>query len=92
MFNVIDGMRTSGIRIARLKGVGDSLLILTKLLCRSDSLAAEVHDRIRFRVITEDLSSLFEALTYMTRKLFPSIMSSRESRNDLRFGGEHQRG
>lgn len=85
VFNVIDGMRASGIRIAQFEGSRKTQSsILTKLLCRSDSLAAEVHDRIRFRVITEDLSSLFEALTYMTRKLFPfNYVVPGESRNDL---------
>ena len=85
VFNVIDGMRSSGIRIAQFEGSRKThSSILTKLLCRTDSLAAEVHDRIRFRVITEDLSSLFEALTYMTRKLFPfNYVVPGESRNDL---------
>ena len=84
-FQVIDGMKASGIRIAQFEGSRKtSSSILTKLLCRSDSLAAEVHDRIRFRVITEDLSSLFEALTYMNRRLFPfNYIVPGESRNDL---------
>ena len=85
VFEVIDGMRANGIRIAQFEGSRKtSSSILTKLLCRSDSLAAEVHDRIRFRVITEDLSSLFEALNYMTRHLFPfNYIVPGESRNDL---------
>ena len=85
VFNVIDGMRAHGIRIAQFEGSRKTQSsILTKLLCRSDSLAAEVHDRIRFRIITEDLSSLFEALNYMTRQLFPfNYIVPGESRNDL---------
>ncbi len=85
VFNVIDGMRAHGIRIAQFEGSRKTnSSILTKLLCRSDSLAAEVHDRIRFRIITEDLSSLFEALNYMTRQLFPfNYIVPGESRNDL---------
>lgn len=85
VFRVVDGMRASGIRIAQFEGSRKTQSsILTKLLCRSDSLAAEVHDRIRFRVITEDLGSLFEALVYMTRNLFPfNYVVPGESRNDL---------
>lgn len=85
VFGVIDGMRASGIRIAQFEGSRKTnSSILTKLLCRSDSLAAEVHDRIRFRIITEDLSSLFEALVYLTRNLFPfNYVLPGESRNDL---------
>ena len=85
VFNVIDGMRSNGIRIAQFEGSRKThSSIVTKLLCRSDSLATEVHDRIRFRIITEDLSSLFEALNYMTRHLFPfNYVVPGESRNDL---------
>jgi uncharacterized protein (TIGR04552 family) len=85
VFNVIDGMRASGIRITQFEGSRKThSSIVTKLLCRSDSLATEVHDRIRFRIITEDLPSLFEALNYMTRHLFPfNYVVPGESRNDL---------
>ena len=85
VFHVIDGMRAQGIRIAQFEGSRKThSSIVTKLLCRSDSLAAEVHDRIRFRIITEDLPSLFEALVYMTRHLFPfNYVVPGESRNDL---------
>ena len=85
VFAAIDEMRMSGIRIVQFEGSRKTnSSILTKLLCRSDSLAAEVHDRIRFRIITEDLSNLFEALVYLTRHLFPfNYVLPGESRNDL---------
>lgn len=85
VFQVIDGMRSQGIRITQFEGSRKTASsIITKLLCRSDSLATEVHDRIRFRVITEDLPALFEALIFMTRYLFPfNYVVPGESRNDL---------
>ena len=85
VFQAIDGMKASGIQIFQFEGSRKSRSsILTKLLCRSDSFAAEVHDRIRFRVITEDLESLFEALIYLSRHLFPfNYVLPGESRNDL---------
>jgi uncharacterized protein (TIGR04552 family) len=78
-------MRSQEIKIVQFEGSRKTTpSILTKLLCRSDSLAAEVHDRIRFRIITEDLGALFEALVYLTRKLFPfNYVLPGESRNDL---------
>ena len=85
VFQAIDGMKASGIHISQFEGSRKtSSSILTKLLCRSDSFAAEVHDRIRFRVITENLESLFEALIYLSRHLFPfNYTLPGESRNDL---------
>jgi uncharacterized protein (TIGR04552 family) len=85
VFEAIDGMKAHEIRVVQFEGSRKTTpSILTKLLCRSDSLAAEVHDRIRFRIITEDLSHLFEALVYLTRTLFPfNYVLPGESRNDL---------
>jgi uncharacterized protein (TIGR04552 family) len=85
VFEVIDSMRTAGIKITQFEGSRKTKSsILTKLLCRSDSLAAEVHDRIRFRIITEDLTNLFEVLVFLTRYLFPfNYVLPGESRNDL---------
>ena len=85
VFEAIDGMRASGIRVAQFEGSRKTnSSVLTKLLCRKDSLAAEVHDRLRFRIITEDISALFEALIYLSRHLFPfNYVLPGESRNDL---------
>jgi len=85
VFEAIDGMRASGIRVAQFEGSRKtSSSVLTKLLSRKDSLAAEVHDRLRFRIITEDIDALFEALIYLSRHLFPfNYVLPGESRNDL---------
>lgn len=85
VFAAVDGMKAAGIRVAELaasRKTQDS--IFTKLLCRADSLAAEVHDRLRFRVITETLEDVFSALVYMTRSLLPfNYVLPGASRNDL---------
>lgn len=85
VFEAVDGMKSSGIRVvefAASRKTQDS--IFTKLLCRADSLAADVHDRLRFRVITESLEDLFAALVYMTRSLLPfNYVLPGASRNDL---------
>jgi uncharacterized protein (TIGR04552 family) len=85
VYRTIDGMKGAGIRLAEFAGsrkTADS--ILTKLLSRSDSLAAEVHDRLRFRVVTETMQDLFSAVVYLIRHLFPfNYVVPNESRNDL---------
>jgi len=85
VFDAIDGMKARGIRVAEFAGSRKSPeSILTKLLCRPDSLAAEVHDRLRFRVVTESLDDLFAAMVYVTRHLLPfTYVVPGESRNDL---------
>lgn len=85
VFRAVDGMKAAGVKVVEFSGsrkTPDS--ILTKLLCRRDSLAAEVHDKLRFRVVTEDLGDLFAALVYLTSELFPfNYVIPGESRNDL---------
>ncbi len=85
VFEAVDGMKIRGVRVVEFAGsrkTPDS--VLTKLLARTDSLAAEVHDRLRFRVVTETLDDLFAALVYITRHLLPfNYVVPGESRNDL---------
>jgi uncharacterized protein (TIGR04552 family) len=85
VFRALDGMKAMGVRVAEFSGsrkTADS--ILTKLLARRDSLAAEVHDKLRFRVVTEDLSDAFAALVYLSNHLFPfNYVVPGASRNDL---------
>ncbi|MCK6572915.1 TIGR04552 family protein [Myxococcota bacterium] len=85
VFRALDGMKANGVRIAEFSGsrkTADS--ILTKLLARRDSLAAEVHDKLRFRVVTEALSDAFGALVYLSSHLFPfNYVVPGASRNDL---------
>lgn len=85
VFQAIDDMKARGIRVtefAASRKTEDS--IFTKLLCKAESLAADVHDRLRFRIITDTLGDLFAALVHLTRTLFPfSYVLPGASRNDL---------
>lgn len=85
VYDAIDGMKARGVRVAEFSGSRKARAsILTKLLARTDSLAAEVHDRIRFRVVTESLEDLLGALVFLSRKLLPfNYVVPGESRNDL---------
>ncbi len=85
VFEAVDSLKQQGVRIAEFaasRKTEDS--IFTKLLCKADSLAADVHDRLRFRIITETLGDLFGALVHLTRTLFPfSYVLPGSARNDL---------
>ena len=85
VFAALDGMKSVGVRVVGFSGsrkTPDS--ILTKLLARRESLAAEVHDKLRFRVVTDELSDAFGALVYLGNHLFPfNYVVPGASRNDL---------
>lgn len=85
VFEAVDSLKAHGIQIAEFaasRKTEDS--IFTKLLCKAESLAADVHDRLRFRIITETLGDLFGALVHLTRTLFPfSYVLPGSARNDL---------
>ena len=85
VFDALDGMKAAGVRVTEFAGSRKSAdSIITKLLSRADSQAAEVHDRLRFRVVTETLEDLFGALVFITRNLLPfNYVVPGQSRNDL---------
>jgi uncharacterized protein (TIGR04552 family) len=85
MFDALDGMKASGIRIAELAASRKAEhSIITKLLCRRDSQAAQIHDRLRFRVVTETVDDIFAVLVYLCRHVIPfNYVVPGESRNEL---------
>ncbi len=85
VFEAIDAMKSAGVQILEFSGSRKSHeSIVTKLLSRPDSLTADIHDRLRFRVVTESLEDLFNALIFLTRELLPfNYAVPGESRNDL---------
>ena len=85
VFGAIDGLKSSGVHVAEFSGSRKTEeSILTKLLARRDSLAAEVHDKLRFRIVTENLSDCFGALAFLSTHLFPfNYVVPGASRNDL---------
>jgi len=85
MFEAMDGMKASGIRITELAASRKAEhSIITKLLCRRDSQAAQIHDRLRFRVVTETVDDIFAVLVYLCRNVIPfNYVVPGESRNEL---------
>ena len=85
VFEAIGDMKASGVKVvgfAASRKAPES--IITKLLARTDSLAAEVHDRLRFRIVTQGLDDLFSVLICLVRWVVPfNYVLPGESRNDL---------
>ena len=63
-------MKTRGIRVVEFAGSRKAdHAIITKLLCRRDSQAAQVHDRQRFRIVAEELNDVLDVLVYLSKHL-----------------------
>jgi uncharacterized protein (TIGR04552 family) len=45
--------------------------IITKLLAKRETVAAQVFDKVRYRVITQEKKDVLPVLEYLTRTLFP---------------------
>ncbi|MFN3198002.1 MAG: TIGR04552 family protein [Bradymonadia bacterium] len=85
VFTALDGLKARGVRVAEFAGSRKTVdSMITKLLVQSESHAVQLHDRIRFRVITDSLDDLFEALVYLSTELFPfNYVVPGASRNGL---------
>ena len=91
-------MREMGLPIVEFEGSlkGRSSLV-TKLIAKSDSLAAQIFDRVRYRVVTETVDQVAPIVHHLTRNLFPfNYAVPGQTQNSLvRFGDllkRHPRG
>lgn len=72
VYRVIGGMLASGFPITEFVGGRknkDSLY--TKLLSKSDSSAAAIYDKLRFRIVTRSVDDILPILHYLSERLFP---------------------
>jgi uncharacterized protein (TIGR04552 family) len=72
VYRVIGGMLAGGFPIIEFVGGRknkDSLI--TKLLSKQETIAAQIYDKLRFRVVTRTREDIFPVLQYLTKKLFP---------------------
>lgn len=85
IYEAIDDMKRSGLSIVEWASSRKTEhSIITKLLCRKDSQAAQLHDRLRFRIVTEGVDDVLGVLAYLCRESIPfSYVVPGESRNDL---------
>ncbi len=45
--------------------------LITKLLSKQETIAAQIFDKLRFRVVTRTRDDIFPILQYLTKRLFP---------------------
>jgi uncharacterized protein (TIGR04552 family) len=72
VYRVIGGMLAAGFPIVEFVGGRkhkDSLI--TKLLSKQETIAAQIFDKLRFRVVTRNRDDIFPVLQYLTKQLFP---------------------
>jgi uncharacterized protein (TIGR04552 family) len=72
VYRVIGGMLAGGFPIVEFVGGRknkDSLI--TKLLSKQETIAAQIFDKLRFRVVTRTRDDIFPIVQYLTKKLFP---------------------
>jgi len=72
VYRVIGGMLASGFPIIEFVGGrknNDS--VITKLLSKPATIAAQIFDKLRFRIVTRSRDDILPILQYLTKKLFP---------------------
>ena len=81
----IEAMRRMGAPIIQYEAnrkTRDSLI--TKLLSKKTNFAAQVYDRLRFRIVTEDVSGIVPVLSFLKDNLFPyNYVVPGQSRNQI---------
>lgn len=88
---VVDRMREEGFPIIDFEGgekTRESMVL--KLLAKRDTLAAQIYDKIRFRVTVASTEDIIGVILYFTRHLFPfNYVIPGQSRNEIvRFPSE----
>ncbi len=72
VYRVIGGMLAGSFPIIEFVGGRkhkDSLV--TKLMSKQETIAAQIFDKLRFRIVTRTRDDIFPVLQYLTKKLFP---------------------
>lgn len=72
VYRVIGGMLAQGFPILEFIGGRkhkDSLY--TKLLSKSETIAANIYDKLRFRIVTRSPDDIFPVISYLLRHVFP---------------------
>ncbi len=72
VYRVIGGMLAAGFPIVEFVGGRknrDSLI--TKLMSKQETIAAQIFDKLRFRIVTRTRDDIFPIVQYLAKKLFP---------------------
>jgi uncharacterized protein (TIGR04552 family) len=72
VYRVIGSMLAGGFPITEfIGGRKNKDSLYTKLLSKQETVAAQIYDKLRFRIVTRSAEDIFPVIQYLTRKLFP---------------------
>jgi uncharacterized protein (TIGR04552 family) len=72
VYRVIGGMLAAGMPITEfIGGRKNKYSLYTKLLSKQENIAAQIYDKLRFRIVTREREDIFPVIHYLTRRLFP---------------------
>lgn len=72
VYRVIGSMLAGGFPITEfIGGRKNKDSLYTKLLSKQETVAAQIYDKLRFRIVTRSKGDIFPVLQYLTKKLFP---------------------
>ena len=81
VYRVIGGMLAHGFPILEfIGGRKNKDSLYTKLLSKPETIAANIYDKVRFRIVTRSSDDIFSVLNYMLRHIFPFNYVIRASR------------
>ncbi len=85
VYRVVGGMLAAGMPIVEfVGGRKNKYSLYTKLLSKDRNVAAQIYDKLRFRIVTRDRADILPVVHYLTRKLFAwNYVIPRESTNTI---------
>ncbi|MFN0062611.1 MAG: TIGR04552 family protein [Myxococcaceae bacterium] len=82
---VVSEMQRKGVAMVEFShSVKSRDSLITKLLAKRETVAAQIYDKTRFRIVTKNRSDVVPALYYLTQRLFPfNFVVPNQSENSL---------
>ncbi len=72
VYRVIGGMLANGFPILEfIGGRKNKDSLYTKLMSKPETIAANIYDKLRFRIVTRSTDDIFPVVNYMLRHIFP---------------------
>ena len=72
IYRVIGSMLAHGFPITEfIGGRKNKDSLYTKLLSKQETVAAQIYDKLRFRIVTRSKADIFPVIQYLSQKLFP---------------------
>jgi len=85
VYRVVGGALAKGYPIVEfIGGRKNKDSLYTKLLSKQEVTAAQIYDKLRFRIVTRSVEDVFPVLNHLTREVFPyNYVIPKESTNTL---------